>query len=516
MSLKIRLKLQYFLLLVALLPACSFLKTRTDIRKKKMHVIKQIKEELPRPGLPTLEQTKEYKSALKFFRDKDYPEALDAFAEVKNLELERGRIRGQAKAALYRAEIFVRLNIFESVILEVSSVPIKRVPLDLASKLAFREALAFQRFGRHKEAFKSYALFPANHLQAREVIKDLSEEEALDLLQSLSLPFDIEAYLRARIGVLLVEKGVIKEGERYLVTALSLSQTQEAKNEIEALLEKTRNRFNAKWNSIGLLLPLKGKYATIGENILNGFLLALGSKHPFTIKIIDTSQDGPDYQNELESFIEEEKPLALLGAPVGHVFRQAVQRSLLYGVPFITLSSSTDLKSYFVFQNALTVETQIKALLDHIATHYTESPDFGLLYPNDRFGVQVANLFWDEIESGKYPSKLKSVQTYPSEAKNFLKELQKMVGTYYLKDREEEYRENMKTWLAQVTSKRAKIPSLLKPQVDFKFLFLPDSLKALFQVAPSLSYTDIKGVTLVGTHLWNSNSLTKFGKEYVE
>ncbi|MCB0357627.1 MAG: penicillin-binding protein activator, partial [Bdellovibrionales bacterium] len=57
---------------------------------------------------------------------------------------------------------------------------------------------------------------------------------------------------------------------------------------------------------------------------------------------------------------------------------------------------------------------------------------------------------------------------------------------------------------------------LLKPIVDFDAIFIPDSTRALGQIAPMLAYHDINKVTLIGTNLWNTSSLIKRGQKFVE
>jgi ABC-type branched-subunit amino acid transport system substrate-binding protein len=57
----------------------------------------------------------------------------------------------------------------------------------------------------------------------------------------------------------------------------------------------------------------------------------------------------------------------------------------------------------------------------------------------------------------------------------------------------------------KAASQRRKEPQdILPPLVDFEAVFIPDSARALGQIAPTLAYNEVRDVTLIGPNLWNT------------
>ena len=495
--------------------ACSHLKSHEQVASESLiSGATQGGSDLDTPAQPKAPSPEDfnYKKALELFRTHQHNEALPFFEAFKNSSKQSGNVEKQALGALYITEIFLRQGEYQKAIREVEPFELTQLSMPLAAKLAFRKALAHQKLGHFSKAFITYTLFPNNYLQAIEIITQLSESDIMALLE-VPMPPYIESHLQRQWGVLLLDRGELEEGASHLEMARRLSEDGDFKDEVSEIIDKIRNRYKAKWKHIGLVIPLDGRYAAIAENIIRGFTMGLGPDHPFVLRVINSNRESFLYEKELKTYIENEHPIAIVGAPLNATSEAVAKVIDLYGTPFISLSGANLLKSPYVFQNALTMEVQMRALLDHLLSQFPES-QFGILYPNEKFGVRASNVFWDQL---LLQSKtLTAAQSYQSKQKNFLKELRKLVGTYYLKDREEEYRKNMALWLEQSPSSRSKIPVLLEPKTDFQFLFLPDGISTLVQVAPSLSYVDIEGVSLIGTSIWNSKSLVRQGGRYVE
>jgi ABC-type branched-subunit amino acid transport system substrate-binding protein len=142
--------------------------------------------------------------------------------------------------------------------------------------------------------------------------------------------------------------------------------------------------------------------------------------------------------------------------------------------------------------------------------------NFAILYPNDAYGTEFANIFWDEVVARG--GKIRAVQIYSPKETDFRLVIQRLIGTFYLEDRIDE----MQTLLAEQKKDPKKSKSkfeggnkekapedLLEPVVGFQAIFIPDSVKALGQIAAMLSYNNVKGIKLLGTNLWNSSQLNK-------
>ena len=136
---------------------------------------------------------------------------------------------------------------------------------------------------------------------------------------------------------------------------------------------------------------------------------------------------------------------------------------------------------------------------------------FAILAPNDNYGIECTNLFWDEVRARG--GEITAVQIYNPKETDFRGVVQRLVGTYYLEDRAEEYKTRLKEWSKDQGHKAANRNTppedLLAPIVDFDAVFIPDEAKTMGQIAAMLSYNDVKSVTLMGTNLWNVSGLAK-------
>jgi ABC-type branched-subunit amino acid transport system substrate-binding protein len=105
-----------------------------------------------------------------------------------------------------------------------------------------------------------------------------------------------------------------------------------------------------------------------------------------------------------------------------------------------------------------------------------------------------------------------AAQIYSPKETDFRYVVQRLVGTYYVDVRGDEYRLRLKEQKDNPKAKsvRSETPeSLLPPIVDFDAVFIPDSAKALGQIAAMLSFNDVKGIKLLGTNIWNVPGLQK-------
>ncbi|MEQ1664081.1 MAG: penicillin-binding protein activator, partial [Bdellovibrionales bacterium] len=142
---------------------------------------------------------------------------------------------------------------------------------------------------------------------------------------------------------------------------------------------------------------------------------------------------------------------------------------------------------------------------------------FAIVFPNDAYGVEFANLFWDEVLTRG--GQITAAQSYSNSEKDFSNVISRLVGTYYLDDRSDEYTEVVKDWYAaqkNITSRVIPPNDLLTPIVDFDGIFIPDGVTALVQIASMLKSEDVKNVRLLGTNLWNKTTLLTQGANLVE
>jgi ABC-type branched-subunit amino acid transport system substrate-binding protein/nucleotide-binding universal stress UspA family protein len=297
------------------------------------------------------------------------------------------------------------------------------------------------------------------------------------------------------------------------------------------LLARATRRVEVRPKTVGLLLPMSGKYKAVGEAVLRGVKLGLaGSDVELVVK--DTQGDVNITGQAMEQLAFDEGAMVVLGPITSDDSRRAALVAEELQVPLINLSRQegiTDIGPY-VFRNMLTNEAQARAIAE-FAMKQKGFKSFAMLYPNLPYGVELANDFWDYVtENG---GQVRGAESYAHDQTTFTTEAKKLVGRYYLEDRLD-YIESMRE-VAQQTSgmdafrKRKameKAKGNVEPIVDFDAIFLPDEWRRVSLVAPALAVEDIvtnacdardverirkttgkkdlKTVMLLGTNAWSS------------
>jgi branched-chain amino acid transport system substrate-binding protein len=191
-----------------------------------------------------------------------------------------------------------------------------------------------------------------------------------------------------------------------------------------------------------------------------------------------------------------------------------------FGMPTVVLGQKAGLTETgeFIFRNALTSQMQAEHLA-YVAIERLGLKRFAILFPNDPYGTEFANFFWDavKIRGGS----VNAAQPYDPKETDFRGHVQRMVGNFYVEDRSEEYRVRYRQYLEKnprrsARQSQATPEEILPPIVDFDALFIPDSARAAGQIAPMLAYNDVDNVRLLGTNLWNNASFVSRGQKFVE
>ena len=275
---------------------------------------------------------------------------------------------------------------------------------------------------------------------------------------------------------------------------------------------------------IGAVLPLTGKNANIGQHALNSIRIGLGLNKPnarLRLAVFDTQGSVELATAGVEKLVREDKVIALIGGLSSKEAIAVGQKADLLGVPFIGLSQKSGLTAIgeYVFRNSLTAEMQIDRLVEY-AFQKLKAKRFAVLYPNDAYGVEFANIYWDHVLARG--GQITAAQTYDPKENDFTTMIQKMTGSYYPEARPDEYKERIKE-LDLVKKEKAEKnknkkknsrvhevqESILSPIVDFDVLFIPDTGKTLSQVMAFMKVTEVPPLTFLGTNIWNSPDLGK-------
>src|SRR5215468_4030940 len=269
--------------------------------------------------------------------------------------------------------------------------------------------------------------------------------------------------------------------------------------EAQEMLARADRVGQVRGRTLGVLLPLTGKYKAFGEAVMRGIRLALkGSDVELVVK--DTQGDGTRAATAVEELVFNDGAVAAIGPLFIEDSKRAALVAQDLGLPLLTLTRSEDVTAIgpFVFRNM-------------------------------PYGVEMTNDFWDQVLA--QGGAVRGAESYTGDQTTFTTQAKKLVGRYYLEDRRDYFEEVQEVTKDVKDSYRrrkavAKAKSKLDPIVDFEALFIPDEWQRVGLVAPALAVEDIitntcdpkeieklkkttgkkeiRTVTLLGGNGWNS------------
>jgi len=374
--------------------------------------------------------------------------------------------------------------------------------------------------------------------------------QALELLKEQGVkgfPRDILQFKLAKIFYHILNFQLAKEALEDFVADYP---DHEKAGEAGKLLKKIMDRHRVQPQTIGVLLPLTGEYREYGRRALEGIQLGAGifeeSKEKDgggpVLVIRDTAGDPDRAVKQLEDLVFNEHVVAVIGPMVAKETYSAAVKAQELEVPIITLSIRKDITKVgsFVFRNFLTLTAQSRALVSY-AMDNLGVKRFAILYPNDWYGVEFANAFWDEVERRK--GEVRAAEKYEPDEKNFATPIKKMVGRYFLHARWDYINERnriRREIKSPLKRKRAleKLVKKISPVVDFEALFVPDYVDKVVMIAPALAFEDIvlhtestwhierikkslgrkklDMVYLLGGNGWNNPKVIQWAERYVQ
>ena len=403
----------------------------------------------------------------------------------------------------------------------VASFQFYELRFSLLSKLGFHiEAFYVAHYLSSESKKESVSRFYRERVL--EYIQNLNQKDLKRVLRDYKFK-SVHSYAYYRLAHFYMSQKNFRKAKYYFEKvqrlALESSLLDKASNFIKRILDQeTVHPY-----SIGVILPLSGKHSELSKKILHGLQMGFGiygeeGSSPFQIAVIDSFGNPDIASRAVERLLSEDKIIALVGSLLSRTSESTAMKANDLGIPSISLSQKLGLTQVgpYIFRNALTSKMQIQTL---VRTLIEEKgfKRFALLFPNDLYGLEYVNLFWDEVRY--WGGSITSAQIYKSGETDFKNSIQRLVGLYYIEDREKEYQSLITDWIEKqriISIRKSPPDNILRPIVNFDAIFVPDGVKAIGQIAPMLAYYEIEDVRLVGTSLWNSSSLVKRGQKHVE
>lgn len=348
-------------------------------------------------------------------------------------------------------------------------------------------------------------------------VAPLSEAELLVISgQATKTNFRSMTFLKLGEGKLLEHKQ--EEAREYFNRVIGEDPSSEVAQRSQEYLKNMETLRRVEPKTIGVVLPLTGRNARVAQRVLRGIQLGLGlngrSASTFRLAVVD-SEGSPELARQgVEKLLEQDNVIAIIGGLISRTAAAEAAQAAELGVPTISLSLRSGITEMGprIFRNSLTTEMQVRRLVK-TAMEDLGYKRFAILFPNDSYGVEASNLFWDEVLARG--GQITAAQTYSPKETDYRDVVQRLTGTFFTEARPEEARLKNKE-LNEAREKRGNKSArsntqenILSPILDFDAIFIPDGMKALGQMAATLAYSDVKNVKLLGTNLWNAPGVGK-------
>lgn len=318
--------------------------------------------------------------------------------------------------------------------------------------------------------------------------------------------------------------------------------------------------------TVGLVLPLSGRFADFGQQALRGALLAmdlfepeepeasgsgLAQEDPGDVSRADRGDrraDGPRRARKrmrvfvrdsgsdpgraaaaVDELAADPSVVAIVGPIFSEESLAAAAAAEAAGVPLVTLSHREEVAAgrSQVFRTRSTPADEVGVLVAH-AVEELGARRFAVLYPDNPFGRGMRKVYWDAVTARG--GKMVAVSSYDPASTDFSDPIRDMIGYRFLTNLE---RKALAERVRVVEAARRLEPeqagllrkaaySILGPEiqplppiVDFDVLFIPDVADTVALIAPGLAYHEVNGTTLLGTSEWLDPELLRISGRHV-
>ncbi|WP_374029459.1 ABC transporter substrate-binding protein [Bdellovibrio bacteriovorus] len=374
--------------------------------------------------------------------------------------------------------------------------------------MVYLKALVTQSVQAPKQDQEAY------RLRAIDIVENKLNDEQLEEVADDSDFGYLRAHAMYRLGEMALDRKDTSDAKKYFSGVMDFVPGTDLALRAQEIIQQLESSKAVQSQTVGVILPLSGKNAPVGQRALRGLEMGLGLHIPgsgFNLAVMDSEGNPDSARRGVERLVKEDNVIAIVGSLLSKTAPAVAAKSDELGVPSLALSQRSGLTEIGpnVFRNSLTSGMQVRALV-RTAMEDMGMRKFAILYPNDPYGVEFTNIFWDEVLARG--GQITAVQVYSTKETDFRLVIQRLVGTYFGEARQDEFAVRLKE-LKQTDKKRSvrqsNLETVLPPITDFDAIFIPDSVKAMGQISAMLSYNDVKGVRLLGTNLWNTKDVAR-------
>jgi branched-chain amino acid transport system substrate-binding protein len=237
--------------------------------------------------------------------------------------------------------------------------------------------------------------------------------------------------------------------------------------------------------SVGVILPLSGKYERYGNNTLKGMECAASVKpechgvNNIRLVVKDSGGDPQKAAALVDELVTQDKVAAIVGPLSSAEVEGTAKQAQAQGVTLIALAQKKGVVAMgdSVFRFSLTPTAQVEALLRY-STHERNAKQFAVLYPNNNYGQEFLAEF--EKAAPQFGSKVTAKEGFAPTKSDLSDEIRQL---------------------------KLSVSEMKAGSKGFDALFIPDSYLTLSRIAPALASASLTAITALGTNAWNDPSL---------
>ncbi len=288
---------------------------------------------------------------------------------------------------------------------------------------------------------------------------------------------------------------------------------------------------------VGVVLPLTGKRAVVGQQVLQGIQLALNQLGLAAKKkvelVVKDSASGTPLTDIIEDLAGDPNVAGIIGPVLSGEIKAIVPIVDKFQIPVFTPTASSEglpSLSPFIFRNALTRKIQARFLARY-SINRLNLRRFAILYPVESYGIEFTKLFKSEVES--LGGEVVTTVAYDRKQTDFRTQILELGGIPD-KQLEKLARDNLLNGVADagVTGGPG---NLSRPVVDmghwnndnienfktslelnYDAIFIPGFYDKVGLIVPQLVFYNIDDVVLLGANGWNSPKLVKNAGKYIK
>jgi len=336
----------------------------------------------------------------------------------------------------------------------------------------------------------------------------------------------------------LIEKYRVERRSRNYLAALENFVYRFPEHSMKEEYKRDLDRFQAdktRAMRLGAILPLSGRRALVGQQVLQGIQLALSelsAKEKARLElVVKDSGSGEPVVQLMEELGRDPNVVGVIGPVLSQEVQDVTPTLERFRLPVLTPTASAsglpELSPY-VFRNALTKETEA-IFLARYAVNELNLYRFVVIYPTEPYGETMKITFENEVKSlgGHIVESL----SYDRNQNDFRKQILKIGGMpddrlkgrarWYLKRGIEPPPLNDKGVISRPMVEGGLFSEEeiegLKISLDLNYdaIFIPGFYDKVGLIIPQLFFYNIDSIPLLGGSGWNSQELVENARNYL-